>query len=444
MFLQYFCRGKKLHTPLGPWVATPPYQWRWYQDSGRVVWEQDHRADQWFRYTFVESSRRQTRQTSHQYRDRTPSAPPLSISDLFPAMVMKAEHESITIVSSATKFPTPHVPLPPNLWQHAEVPDALAGTPQFFQHLISTPLTETQCSDIANEISEESLVMCSDGAHDASRQVASHGLVFGSSLLRQTITTATGPVDGHPTLVTSYRAELGGIVATLYLVYRICQFYSIMAGAAKSYCDNKGALNNAFSPIKKGITPYFNTNHDLVEVAQSLLQLLPIAISNEWVKGHYEGKNKQYQHHLNEEADEIAGTYQLHQRPHRTVRKPLSPPGLRIRLLYESSIITSRVQSALQNSLHGSPIEEQILKKTKWTRWVSIWFTGMHTSERFGASPAAANIAQQNLSTNWLLPTDKTICTMDIPRCAPLAVKKRKLSSMFLHANIHMQLLIGS
>ena len=177
-------------------------------------------------------------------------------------------------------------------------------------------------------------------------------------------------MDGHPTLVTSYRAELSGIVATLYLVYRICQFYSITVEAAKLYCDNKEALKNAFSPIKEGITPYFNTDHDLVEVAQSLLQLLPITIGHEWVKGHYEGKNKQYLHYLNKEVDEIAGAYQLHQRPHPTVRKPLPPPGFRIRLLYESSVITSKVQSALQNSFHGSSIEEHILKKTKWTRRV--------------------------------------------------------------------------
>jgi len=54
---------------------------------------------------------------------------------------------------------------------------------------------------------------------------ASHGIVFGSTLLKQTIATAAGPVDGHPKMITSYRAELSGIVATLYLVYRVCLFY---------------------------------------------------------------------------------------------------------------------------------------------------------------------------------------------------------------------------
>jgi len=68
-----------------------------------VVWEHDHRADQWFRYTIVERSRQQTRQTSRQYSHRTPSTPPLSIFDLFPATVMKAERETINIVSAVVQ-----------------------------------------------------------------------------------------------------------------------------------------------------------------------------------------------------------------------------------------------------------------------------------------------------------------------------------------------------
>jgi hypothetical protein len=79
------------------------------------------------------------------------------------------------------------------------------------------------------------------------------------------------------------------------------------------YCDNKGALKNAFKTIKPGITPYFNIDHDLLEVAQALLTLIPIVISTSWVKGHYVGKDKKYQHVLNEEADKLAGQYQSQQ-----------------------------------------------------------------------------------------------------------------------------------
>jgi len=171
-------------------------------------------------------------------------------------------------------------------------------------------------------------------------------------------------------MVTSYRAELSGIIATLYLVYRVCQYYCIMEGAMTLYCDNKGALKNALHPIKAGITPYFKTDHDLIEVAQALITLIPIVISSLWVKGHDTGKNKEYQHVLNQEADKLAGQYQDRQVPHHTNSKTPPTTNHKICLLYDSSVITSNIQSNLVDSLHSEPIVDQILQKTKWTRLI--------------------------------------------------------------------------
>jgi len=50
-------------------------------------------------------------------------------------------------------------------------------------------------------------------------------------------------------MVTLYRAELSGIIATLYIIYRVSCYYNIVEGAMTFYCDNKGALNNAFKAI---------------------------------------------------------------------------------------------------------------------------------------------------------------------------------------------------
>jgi len=79
-----------------------------------------------------------------------------------------------------------------------------------------------------------------------------------------------------------------------------------------------------------GITPYFKTDHDLLEVKQSLLQLIPITIATQWVKGHYTGLDRQYQHTLNETADQVAGEYQRFQYPHCTICKPIPPPDYRV------------------------------------------------------------------------------------------------------------------
>jgi len=185
--------------------------------------------------------------------------------------------------------------------------------------------------------------------------------------LQQQISTIAALVDGHPKLVTSYRTELSGIIASLYLIYRVCQFYDVEAGAIKLLCDNKGALTNAFKPIKAGITPYFRTDHDLIEIARALIQLIPLIITSKWVKGHYEGKGKQYKHTINAEADKLAGEFQDQQSPHSTLVKPIVTPNYHVRLLYDTSVITSGISNTLVTSLHDAQLVAHLQRKYGWT-----------------------------------------------------------------------------
>ena len=125
-------------------------------------------------------------------------------------------------------------------------------------------------------------------------------------------------------------------------------YYNISTGALKCYCDNKGALRNVFEHTKAGITPYFTTDYDLIEIAKSLLDILPITTLHEWVKGHYTGNQKEFKHTLNQHADKLATQCQLRQQPtFKTTPKPLPPPNYRVRLIYENSIITSKYYSVL-------------------------------------------------------------------------------------------------
>ncbi len=151
---------------------------------------------------------------------------------------------------------------------------------------------------------------CSDGAYDTGTSVASHGWVFASNTIEMIQATGAGPVDGYKNLISSCRAELSGIVAILYMIHRIYNYYNITTGGAKCYCDNKGALRTVFEKPTTGIKPYFTTDHDLVEIAQYLLTILPITVLHEWVKGHYTGSKKEYKHTLNHRADALATRYQ--------------------------------------------------------------------------------------------------------------------------------------
>ena len=69
-----------------------------------------------------------------------------------------------------------------------------------------------------------------------------------------TIAIGSGPSDGHPTLLSSYQSELGRILASLYVIYKICDQYNIQERKATLYCDNKGTIQKSFRAPPQGIT----------------------------------------------------------------------------------------------------------------------------------------------------------------------------------------------
>lgn len=122
----------------------------------------------------------------------------------------------------------------------------------------------------------------------------------------------------------------------LYIIYQICSHEGIKEGNVKLYCVNKGAITKSFHPEKPGIGPFLSTDHELLHAIQTILKLMPISIIGEWVKGHYTGKDQKIQHNL------------------------------KVCLLYQKSVITSRLYSVLSKELHDNLLQKYVLKKTKW------------------------------------------------------------------------------
>jgi hypothetical protein len=127
-------------------------------------------------------------------------------------------------------------------------------------------------------IKEKALLSCSDGAYCPQTGKGSHSWIFGSPE-QLSIMAGAGPTDGHPSSMSSYRAELGGIVAALYVIHRICDYYSITMGKATLYCDNKGAINNRFQTITPGLSQFLSPSYDLLLLAKQLVTSMTWRIS---------------------------------------------------------------------------------------------------------------------------------------------------------------------
>jgi hypothetical protein len=72
------------------------------------------------------------------------------------------------------------------------------------------------------------------------------------------LASGVGPTDSDLFTMSSYRTELNGLIALLYILY----------------------YQNVYEQMNLGITPFLATDHDLVEVAQHLLEVIPLAVAD--------------------------------------------------------------------------------------------------------------------------------------------------------------------
>jgi len=184
----------------------------------------------------------------------------------------------------------------------------------YFRRLLGPlePPREEDLLEIANCIVDGTLLLCSDGSFCPHKGIGSHAWVLstpeGVILLR-----GSGPIDGLPRLLSSYRPEMGGITTLLFVLTVLVHLFEISSGSVTLFCDNESALGNVFdkSP-KRGIYPLLEVDYDLLVLAKEFLKELPIKVTGKWVKGHYNGDNRMIQHDLNALVDTMAEQFRLH------------------------------------------------------------------------------------------------------------------------------------
>ena len=151
----------------------------------------------------------------------------------------------------------------------------------YFKRLIGPLMTPTDADlvDIANQISDQTLLVCSDGSFSPCSGTGCHAWVF-STPEGDILMKGAGPIDCLPQLLSSYRPEMGGITANLFILSVIVKLFGLTDGSVTLYCDNKSALETVFDPL-------LAVDCDLLLVARDLYRSLPVKIIAKHVKGHY-------------------------------------------------------------------------------------------------------------------------------------------------------------
>ena len=206
----------------------------------------------------------------------------------------------------------------------------------------------------------------------------------------------------------SYRSELSGLVALLFLSTKICSFHNISSGGMTIYCDSKKALCNVFQTQYTGISPFLDPDFDLIIVAKNLLQNIPIVICNEWVEHHSTSQTKSFPEEMNIMADQLAGDYATN--PHSSLqpqRMPIPHPDYKVRLIYNKSTITIKLNNKMHSALHSTKLQDHITRKAKWSPSVFNLFNWDSHGQSFirltrNGKIHTAKITHQLVNTNRL------------------------------------------
>jgi hypothetical protein len=235
--------------------------------------------------------------------------------------------------------------------------------------------------EVAHNLELETLVTCSDGSYFPESHTGSHGWVVATND-RKRLLKGAGPGDGHPALMSSYRSELGGLLAVLYTIYHICQHYQVQNGKMKYHCDNKGVLTDA----------------------------IPVTILAEWVKGHYNGKDHEFKHDLNEITDTMATSFNSSPHPKFSPRrKPIAPPNYGAHILYDGSTITNKLRPLMAQILHRPELMLHIIKRNRWVestfqkiRWDAheIAFKRLSRSHQLSTAKLIHELANTNVQNH--------------------------------------------
>jgi hypothetical protein len=329
--------------------------------------------DQWVEYRSVSPpstiGRYNTRcqVTWYDMIDGTPCLPPPQPLRPTTVTFSTENHDLFYYVPSSKTFKLVNKPSQ-TMWQGA-VPSFLQDTPVYFQHLLGQIhiYSDEQANIMAQAIQDSVLVACSNESHEALQGTGTSGWVSSDNLDSFRV-QSTGPVDCHPSLNSSYRAELTGLLTVTYIIYRICSWRNLAQGMVTIYCDKKGALHNMYTKEFSGVGQFLKPDYDIIQQTKTLLQLIPIRIQAKWVKGHSTSNKKSLQGTLNTLADKLAGQFTKHPpRTYSPTKTPLRPPNYKVRLLYDGSKITTKLYHIISTSLHTPLLRDHIKKKTGWT-----------------------------------------------------------------------------
>jgi hypothetical protein len=361
-------RNGILIKPLTTWLSVPHQSWFWFMDpSSSILFH--NVTNRWFLHApLPQRTIRRTRSSTKKIYSKNSSQetlPPNHI--LFPATIVSEEDKDY-IEPNVGTTPLPSLPAT-DIEQTSSFLEQLWSHP-FYKRLlgpIQNPVDEYG-RHIAESLASGTLLACSDGSYSPITRKGSHGWVLATT--ESQLWKGAGPVDGHPELISPYRAELSGLVALLHVLNSVSTYFDVTSGEAIIYCDCLSAIRHLKPRMFGGLKDHLVPDYDLLNEGRNLLAKLSNCcnIKLTWVKGHYQENKKTIEHKLNDTVHDLAYQYLKNTPGLNSSRKQvIDPPSYEISVLFDGSTLTSKLQQFISSQLYSKSLQDTICKNENWT-----------------------------------------------------------------------------
>ena len=229
---------------------------------------------------------------------------------------------------------------------------------------------------IANSLTNKSLIAVADGS--VRRKCAGQAWTLVDKRTQETLVSGVAHVDGIGGEMSSTRAEMFGIMASISMVNYVAKCYNIADGRVEVYTDSKGSIAKAISQKPLSTKDVFLLDNDIAFELNARIRSSPISISIYHVKGHQDN-DRDYndlplEAQLNCDMDAKVGNYldthprQLHNYPVFESQRYI----VRIRGIITPNHIPTKLISSYNEDawkLHAKKrlgIDPTVVKKVDW------------------------------------------------------------------------------
>ena len=173
---------------------------------------------------------------------------------------------------------------------------------------------------------------------------------------------SAGPINANPITLSSFRAELGGILGAKILLDLMIEWHSIQHNRflVKIICDNTPALKWINTPTERGIRYQLLPEYDLVNKIHTTLVWIQANTTTEHVKGHQDDtaekeltQNAIWNIGCNHCIGDFLDSPTTGLKPQSTAPIILSST---VALSIDGTIVTSKIEDAIQNATNGTKL----------------------------------------------------------------------------------------